>query len=270
MYTKLLIAFLGFWQASALFAVSGFITISPGRNQSMLPAELTFSDGTWESTITLTINNKSHQAKQFSFIKGKDGAADQVIVGFADLPNAAADTVVILKGSCTKEKFEGVVLLGSFDATRSAEDFGYFLHMVLKSDENFGLKKHSDFSFYKGAPKPQGSVYAYPKPPTAYTKNGVPIYRGFAPSGDPSNPCPEGPCWTDAGVSRHLEFYAGPIQNPFHGRPASGFNRGVPNHMVSPYYGVPYYPCYPSHNDFFDYWNPWFRSDSLYYMRGCR
>jgi len=48
-------------------------------------------------------------------------------------------------------------------------------------------------------------------------------------SGDPNNPCPDGPCWSTGGVGRRAEYYAGgPIQNPGGPSVAASFERGVP------------------------------------------
>jgi hypothetical protein len=59
------------------------------------------------------------------------------------------------------------------------------------------------------------------------TIDGVPVVTGTPV--DMNNPCPYGPCWTNAGVGRELEYYVGgPIQNPGHDYPPAGFMRGVP------------------------------------------
>jgi hypothetical protein len=262
MLNRLCLLALGAFYASASFAIPGRVTVIKNGHKSVIPVTLDIP-ANWEGPITLTTKGVAHIARQYTYIVNEDNT-HEVAIGFTGLPETSPTTLVVFKGTLTTTRYDGRVLAGKIDADLSDEKIGFELHRILKSANDGGFTTKGSFVFDKNLPAPGDTIYSYPRPPTGYDKKGIPIYRGFAPSGDPSNPCPEGPCWTDAGVGRRIEYYAGPIQNPYYGRPAAGFNIGVPSHMNSIYVPRRVYPTapfgsfpYPYYNWFY-FWSNWY------------
>lgn len=227
---------LGLGLASPLLAITGYVRV-PTKvvAAAVVPVDLSISSD-WKAAIleahgetlpslglaTKTVNDVMTLAIAFAQPQVKDQQGNAIL---------SDNSLIIFVGTYqggANYLFKGKMLRPVTIA--NVTDWTATLKQYLNGTD-IGTFDKGTFEFSPKTVPVSPSSFAYPYPPSDY-RNGVPVYRGFAPSGDNSNPCPAGPCWTDAGVSRHLEYYNGPIQNPGHAMPPATFDTG-PNSRAS-------------------------------------
>jgi hypothetical protein len=159
----------------------------------------------WDGPARLRFGEDELSTRSY---RGRDG---RLALAFARLPYADGGAqILVLVGDYTA----GQRYFGEAFTTTATTDPDQAASLALSQ----GAATPTDGRFQH-----QGSFYFG----SGRTINGVPVVTGRP--ADPTNPCPYGPCWTDAGVGRHLEYYAGgPLQSPGGPYPPAGFMRGVP------------------------------------------
>lgn len=192
-------------------AVTGYVQVrmSLGRVVA-LPAALRISSD-WSRMTLETARSTLHGS---GYSHQRHNGRDYIALWFSDAPGLREGVKLLLYGEWASR--------AHFNGTLYADDRVNGGELAVRGRFRFPERISS---------AAWTSLYNYSYPPTSFFR-GTPVYRGFAPSGDVENPCPLGPCWTDAGVSRHLEYYSGGIQNP--GRPSqpARFMSGVPYSMT--------------------------------------
>jgi hypothetical protein len=191
-------------QAPVATAATRGAVLFRGPQDDLISREATIDISSDWSRVTLKLGDDSLTAQAYRTNSNRD------VVGlvFSHLPyDDSGRQLLILKGKLEPGKrYFGE----AFTTTLPADGATAALAHAMRADDAENLSHKASFYFGTGP-----------------NINGVPIVRGRPL--DSNNPCPHGPCWTDGGVGRHLEYYpGGPIQNPGHAYPPAGFNRGVP------------------------------------------
>ena len=214
--------FLILGMSAPLHALTGYVRIpNPTVGIAAIPVNLTIASD-WQSA---SLTARGQTLSSLSVVTKTVADMTQIAIAFEQPKDAKDQGPFVMTGSYQGGQnflFKGKIV--RFTATNPVTDWSAALNNLL-AGVSTGTMKQAEFEFSPKTVPVRPSAFAYPYPPSDYVK-GVPVDRGFAPSGDPSNPCPIGPCWTDAGVGRHLEYYVGPIQNPGHAIPAARFDTG--------------------------------------------
>jgi hypothetical protein len=192
--------------ASVAYGTDGAILFRDGQGQLVArEAELTLPTN-WSGPARLQFGDDVLETTGYVNRSGR------LAIAFASLPyvSSGSGPILVLVGDYRP----GDRYFGEAFTTTAASNPSAAATLALSS----GAATPTDRRFAH-----QGSFYFG----NGRTINGVPVITGRPV--DPNVPCPYGPCWTDGGTGRHLEYYSGgPIQNPGGPYPPAGFNRGVP------------------------------------------
>jgi hypothetical protein len=202
---------------AALPAMEGVVNIqAPNGDVFSTPITLTIPPE-W---TPLVLKVRGGEVAATAFQTTKQGDRNTLAMSFSHLPHDVKGTVLVFKGDYVSQapgRFWGEILSANVAVAPTVEGHKAMIQRLLSGAAAANEFTHRG-SFYLSNGKVQVSVGKPGKLPVYHTS-----------SGDPNNPCPNGPCWSTGGGGRRPEYYrGGPIQNP--GRPsqAAGFMRNVP------------------------------------------
>jgi hypothetical protein len=159
----------------------------------------------FEGNIRLEAPNRILESNQFKWTRA--GSQRFFTVVFKDLPDDRSNTALVFSGEYVANGLYAGECFTRLYA--NPEDKANALTTFIDGDQPAAFVLTGSFAFGV-KPRAQSRVRT-------------------TGSGNPNNPCPDGPCWSTGGVGRRAEYYAGgPIQNPGGPSVAAGFERGLP------------------------------------------